>query len=114
MSAILNVSENYFVENNIRYVFIDGYACKHLDKCYATLQQQLSLPDYFGKNLDALEEMLADLDWIPETKIKMILLNPDVLLSNDSAKKKDFLDILNSCENEKMELIYLGAMNDNH
>ncbi len=108
MSVILNVPASYYAENNIRYVFVDGNACKHIDMCYATLQQQLSIPDYFGKNLDALEEVLSDLDWIKEEKIKIIISNSFTLLTNDSAKKKDFLGILNSSENEKLEIIYLG------
>ncbi|MDQ2719293.1 MAG: barstar family protein [Bacteroidota bacterium] len=108
MSATSNLSANYYVENNIRYVFMDGNACKHINDCYTTLQQQLSLPDYFGKNLDALEEVLADLDWIKEEKIKMIISNSDALLSGEIAKKKEFLDILNSSENVKLEIIYLG------
>lgn len=108
MSAVTNASANYYAENNTRYVFLDGNTCKQLDLCYATLQQQLSLPDYFGKNLDALDEVLADLDWIKEQKIKVIILNQDALLSNDLSKKSIFLDILNSCKNEKLEIIYLG------
>ena len=108
MSVILNVPVSYYTENNIRYVFVDGNACKHIENCYSTLQQQLSIPDYFGNNLDALEEVLADLDWIKEEKIKIIISNSSSLLANDPAKKKGFLDILNSCENEKMEIIYLG------
>ncbi len=114
MSAILNIPASYYAQNNTRYVFVDGCACKNIDKCYATLQEQLSIPDYFGKNLDALEEVLADLDWILEEKIKIIISNSSVLLANDIAKKNSFLDILNSCENEKLEITYLGAINDIH
>ncbi len=107
MSAISKISESYFAENNIRYVFIDGNTCKKIEQCYKTLQQQLSIPDYFGHNLDALEEVLADLDWIEESTVKIILLNSDALLSEDKEKKSIFFDILNSCKNEKMEIVYL-------
>jgi RNAse (barnase) inhibitor barstar len=112
MSAISNISKSYFSENNIRYVFIDGKACKQIDDCYATLQQQLSLPDYFGNNLDALEEVLSDLDWIKEEKIRIIILNQSELLVNESNKKESFLEILNSCDNDKLEIIYLRADNN--
>ena len=112
MSFILNSSYSYFADDNIRYIFIDGKACKHIDDCYATLQQQLSLPDYFGNNLDALEEVLSDLDWIKEEKIRIIILNQSELLVNETNKKESFLDILNSCDNDKLEIIYLRAEND--
>ncbi|MGN6530960.1 MAG: barstar family protein [Ginsengibacter sp.] len=107
MSAISKISQSYFTENNIRYVFIDGNTCTNIEQCYKTLQQQLSIPDYFGHNLDALEEVLGDLDWVVESTIKIILLNSDAFLSEDKKKKTVFLDILNSVKNEKMEIIYL-------
>lgn len=113
MSAILNIPKSYFSENNIRYVFIDGTVCKQIDDCYATLQPQLSLPDYFGNNLDALEEVLSDLEWINEEKVKIIILSQSELLMNDGNKRESFLDILNSCSNEKIEIIYLGADSNN-
>lgn len=111
MSVVFNNPVPYFSENNIRHVFIDGNSCTTIEQCYQTLQQQLSIPDYFGHNLDALEEVLADLDWIEEGKIKIIVLNSGSLLSDDKEKKADFLDILNSSKNEKMEIIYLGKTN---
>ena len=101
------VISSYFAENNIRYVFIDGNLCDSIDKCYTTLEQQLSLPGYFGNNLDALEEVLSDLDWINEGKIKIIVLNITELLSKNISIKNIFLDILNACENKKLEIIYL-------
>ncbi len=112
MSSVINVPVNYYSENNTRYVFIDGNTCKYLDRCYEALEQQLSIPEYFGKNLDALEEVLADLDWIAEERIKIIILNSDELLAGDMAKKKAFLDILNSGENAKLEILYLGKAAD--
>ncbi|MEO9023254.1 MAG: barstar family protein [Ginsengibacter sp.] len=112
MSAILNTDTNYYSENNIRFVFIDGHTCNRIGKCYDTLQQQLSLPDYFGRNLDALDEMLDDLEWVTEEKVKIIILNSDELLTDDLEKKTIFLDILNSSENEKLEIIYPGRRNE--
>lgn len=108
MSSIIKIDKDFFVENNIRYVFIDGYCCRSIDQCYATLKVQLSLPGYFGNNLDALEEVLSDMDWINEEKIKIIILSCELLLTKDISKKKDFLEILNSSDNKKLEIIYLG------
>lgn len=112
MSAISNITASYFSENNVRYVFVDGNTCKTIGECYKTLQQQLSIPDYFGYNLDALEEVLGDLDWIEEEKIKIIVLNLESLLSEDKKTKTGFLDILNSSKSEKIEIIYIGKSNN--
>jgi len=108
MSTIFNILASYYADKNIRFVFIDGNICKSIQQCYQTLQQQLSIPDYFGCNLDALEEVLGDLDWVKEEKVRIILLNSEHLLTDDKEKKTAFFDILNSCKNEKLEIIYLS------
>ncbi|MEP6748615.1 MAG: barstar family protein [Bacteroidota bacterium] len=110
MSSILKLPANYYAADNTRYVFIDGSACANLDTCFTILQEQLSIPDYFGKNLDALEEVLADLEWIEEEKIKIIILHIESLPGNDPVKKKNFLEILDNADNDKIEIIYLGAV----
>ena len=107
MSTVYKIASDYYAENDIRYVFVDGHICKDIEICYETLQRQLSIPHYFGRNLDALEEVLADLEWVREKIIKIIVLNTSALLVNDAVKKHAFLDILNTCENDRLEIIYL-------
>lgn len=108
MSRIIRTNSTYYSENNIRFVFIDGRCCAHLRDCYATLQEQLSLPDYFGHNLDALDEMLADLEWIEEEEVKIIISHADLLLINEPLIKQDFLEVLEFCEHEKVSVVYLN------
>jgi RNAse (barnase) inhibitor barstar len=112
MSSVIRLATGYYAENNTRYVFLDGKSCKKMEDCYDTLQQQLSLPGYFGKNLDALEEVLDDLEWIKEKNIKIIISGLASLLQNDLAKKQNFLDILHAAGNKKIEIIYLGKTTD--
>lgn len=96
---------SYYSSSNTRYAFIDGLLCDTMEKIYATLQQQLSIPGYFGNNLDALEELLADLDWIEEEKIKLIIINKDALLSGeDAGVKEDFLHILEQNDLARMAI----------
>jgi RNAse (barnase) inhibitor barstar len=108
MNKTKNIAATYFSTNNERLVFIDGNTCDSLEKCYATLQQQLSIPDYFGHNLDALEEVLADAEWIEEEKIHILILNEKELLKNNDDKKTAFLDVLKSNENKKIDITILG------
>jgi RNAse (barnase) inhibitor barstar len=103
-----NIPANYYTENKTRYVFIDGAGFQQMEMLYKSLQQQLSLPAGFGNNLDALEEMLADLDWIKEEKVKIILLNSTALLANLPQKKQAFIEVLKSCDNPKLEIVMLG------
>ncbi|MEO5581460.1 MAG: barstar family protein [Saprospiraceae bacterium] len=96
---------SYYSNEGIRYVFIDGNTCDSMEKCYITIAQQLSIPDYFGYNLDALEEVLADLEWIEEEQIKIILLCSASLLQQEPDSKMVFLEIIKNCKNERIELV---------
>jgi RNAse (barnase) inhibitor barstar len=111
MHAVKHLPLSYYSENDTRYVFLDGVACNTLSDCYDILQQQLSLPGYFGRNLDALDEVLSDLDWIPEKTIKIIIANSNQLLDSEANKRKDFLDTINSTDNDRVEIIYLEPGN---
>lgn len=100
------LSTSYYAEDGVRYVFLDGNCCHTLDDCYASLRQQLSLPGYFGNNLDALEEVLNDLEWIPEKQIKLIFLNGKNLLKNEE-KRENFLDLFITASPERLEIFFL-------
>jgi len=108
MSAVVHIGEGYYADNDTRYVFLDGGACKKISDCYASLQQQLSIPAYFGRNLDALEEVLDDLEWIKEKKINIIILDTPTFLQNDLAKKNAFLEVLHKAGNKKLTIVHLG------
>ncbi len=108
MSNIKIIHTSYYTNNNERIVFIDGNCCDTIEKCYNTLQQQLSIPNYFGHNLDALEEVIADAEWIAEEKIHVIILNEKDLLKNDLTSKNNFLDIIKNNSNEKIFVSVLG------
>jgi RNAse (barnase) inhibitor barstar len=108
MNKITQTDKAFYSFQNIRMVFIDGNANDTLQKCYITLQQQLSIPDYFGHNLDALEEVLADLEWVDEETIQIIIANKSALLSAELTRKEDFLSILHATENERITIVYLS------
>jgi len=107
MKKVTNSEQYFLVHNNTRFVFIDGNANDTVEKCYKTLQAQLSIPDYFGQNLDALEEVMNDLDWILESEIIITISAPAMLLQNDIASKNDFLEILETSSLEKVKVVYL-------
>ena len=107
MENILENESSFFIANNTRYVFLDGTALDTIEKCYATLSKQLSLPDYFGNNLDALEEVMNDLDWIKEKNIVIIIAAKKLLLQHNDIFKNDFLEILETSSLENISLVYL-------
>jgi RNAse (barnase) inhibitor barstar len=59
---------------------------------FATLDKQLSFPDYFGGNWDAFDECLRDLSWLPAGRV--VLTHADVPLVNDIPNARTYLAIL--------------------
>ena len=45
----------------MRYVILNGSAITDRKTLYDALEAHLELPDYFGRNLDALDDVLYDL-----------------------------------------------------
>jgi hypothetical protein len=57
------------------------------------LRLALSLPDYFGRNWDALDEVLRDLEWIRERNV--ILVHSDLPLQRGDEKHLEtYLSVL--------------------
>jgi hypothetical protein len=54
----------------------------------------LEFPDYFGHNWDALEECLADLEWLPAKGYILLITDAAHVLSDDEAEYETFLEIL--------------------
>jgi hypothetical protein len=55
----------------------------------------LEFPDYFGHNWDALEECLADLDWLPAKGYVLLFTDAELILPDDEEEFATFLEVLN-------------------
>ena len=109
MKPIKYIQDAFFSTKKTHYAFIDGAACPTLDKAYHKLQEQLSFPDYFSQNLDSLDELLSDLEWISKPRIRLIIADlPQILNEEDLDRKESFLEVINEHQNERLEVIYIG------
>ena len=73
---------------------IKGRHCQTPAKLFAEWAQALEFPDYFGRNWDALEECLADLEWLSAKGYILLITDAEGLLPDDEEEYETFLEIL--------------------
>jgi len=73
---------------------IKGRHCKTPVNLFAEFAQALEFPDYFGHNWDALEECLADLEWLPAKGYILLITDAGCVLPEDEEEYETFLEIL--------------------
>src|SRR5262245_5431337 len=64
------------------------------------LARALEFPAGSGRNWDALEEMLADLEWLPAKGYLLVVTSADELLVEDPDEYETFIDIVKSVAKE--------------
>ena len=62
---------------------IDGAKAASMKDFHDQIGIALKFPDYSGKNLDALDEMINDLEWIKEEKVIIYISNSADWLSKE-------------------------------
>ena len=73
---------------------IKGAKCQTTAGLLTEFARALDFPDYFGHNWDALEECLADLEWLPAKGYILLITDAAQLLPNDEEEYETFLEIL--------------------
>jgi len=73
---------------------IKGRQCKTPASLFAEFAQAMKFPDYFGHNWDAMEECLADLEWLPAKGYILLVTNAEGVLPEDEEEYETFLEIL--------------------
>jgi RNAse (barnase) inhibitor barstar len=73
---------------------IQGKKCRTPSTLFGEFARALAFPDYFGHNWDALEECLADLEWLPAKGYILLIHNAEAVLSEDEEEYETLLEIL--------------------
>ena len=68
-----------------------------VDELYDVLTEVLHLPDYFGRNWDALDEVLGDLSWLAPHRV--VIVHED-LPELPADQLRVYLDVLRTAVNE--------------
>lgn len=72
---------------NMRVIQLDGTRMTTLDDMFDEFQRKARFPSYFGRNANALLEVLTDMAWMPASGYVWIIRSSDSLLvaeSNDT------------------------------
>ena len=89
--TILNsLSDKHSTEKTL-VANIDGQQVDTLEKLYQEIIVQLKFPDNFGRNLDAFDEMINDLDWLDESTICLVFKNYDDFLSEENDEIREII-----------------------
>jgi Barstar (barnase inhibitor) len=77
-----------------KLIIIKGVKCQTPAGLLTECARALDFPDYFGHNWDALEECLADLEWLPAKGYILLLTDAAQVLPDDEDEYETFLEIL--------------------
>ncbi|MDP1947747.1 MAG: barstar family protein [Nitrospirota bacterium] len=73
---------------------IKGAKCQTTDGLLREWARALNFPDYFGQNWDALEECLADLEWLPAKGYILLITDAAQVLPDDEEEYTTLLEVL--------------------
>ncbi|HEY6084511.1 MAG TPA: barstar family protein [Nitrospira sp.] len=73
---------------------LKGSKCRSAAGLFAEFARALEFPEYFGHNWDALEECLADLEWLPAKGYVLVLTEAEHVLPRDEEDYATFLEVL--------------------
>jgi RNAse (barnase) inhibitor barstar len=91
---------NYDKGSELAVRVVRGHKMQRLSHLYDEFAAALQFPDYFGENWDALDECLADLEWLPAAGYVLLIPNVVEVLSQEPEKQfATFVSVLSGiCE----------------
>ena len=72
----------------------DGRKCHTKAGLLGEFARVLDFPSYFGKNWDAFEECLTDLQWLPAPGYLFVITDADQVLPDHDEEYETFINIL--------------------
>lgn len=102
-SSVLNDSES-----GCFTFLLDGQHCLTYDDFHDEATIVFQLPDYYGRNPNALDECINDLDWIDAESYALVLRNYDLLFS----KEQRFGELPNAQQRKNYLNLFCQAKHD--
>jgi len=83
-NTITEVKRLFHEKPGAKLFSLDGRKMSNLKGFYNEFALKLGFPDYFSHNLNSLEEILSDLDWLDFSACTILIIEADSLLSSES------------------------------
>jgi RNAse (barnase) inhibitor barstar len=100
----LSILDKAKINTEFVIIEIDGEKVTTLRSFYEEIAKAMHFPDYFGFNLDSLDELLNDLSWIEDEKLAVYINNSEHFLIKERNEGKilTLIDLLDAtCEDWK-------------
>ena len=82
-----------YLENKESFVTgIDGTQCQTIESFLKQIGRAFSFPNYYGENLDALNDCINDLSWISKNNYILIINNFESFIIENKKDRKDMID----------------------
>lgn len=80
-----------FSDDTIEIVFLDGTRLSSFRGFFDEIATQFKFPTYFGRNFNALNDCLTDLEWVPVTTYAIIVTDAELLLAAETEEDRTAL-----------------------
>ena len=81
-------------------VTFEGKNCATRSEILAEFGKMLSFPSYYGRNWDALNECITDMEWMPASGYLIYLTDAHLVLLNDDHNYEIFVSVMKSAGEE--------------
>jgi RNAse (barnase) inhibitor barstar len=91
---------DWIVQRDLKLAELDGSCITSKGELLDAVARSLRFPDYFGRNWDALDECLRDLEWLPASGYVILLTDADRFWQNDPGAFIVFLSVVARARDE--------------
>jgi RNAse (barnase) inhibitor barstar len=92
--------DKYLKGKNTFIASIDGKLCNRLDFFLEEIGRVFNFPDYYGKNMNALNDCLNDLEWLQKENYILIINNFEFFFKENEDDKFYILKFLKDVSKE--------------
>lgn len=88
----------------MKHCILDGEAIGTREQLHTVLQQELGLPEWYGRNLDALYDSLTD----SHERISIEMRNPEALVAHLGRYAKALEQVIRDAAEENAQIEVIG------